>query len=167
MAEKTRVPGPMEEAEIIRMMDAYGSALLGLCRGLLRDEHLAQDVVQDTFVKAWKAGALRMETEKAWLLRVAVNACRDVQRSRWRKIFMQSKPLEAVHLPAPKDEDGDVLAQVQQLPKREREVVMMFYWNNMSAPEIADVLSVNRATVYRRLERGQKRLKIKLEGAVE
>lgn len=80
---------------------------------------------------------------------------------------MQSKPLEAVHLPAPKDEDGDVLAQVQQLPKREREVIMMFYWNNMSAPEIADVLSVNRATVYRRLERGQKRLKIKLEGAVE
>ena len=71
------------EQEMLRLMDAYGPSLVGMCTLLLKDAHLAQDVVQETFIRAWRQGKLRQETEKAWLTRVAVNLCRDEYRSRW------------------------------------------------------------------------------------
>ncbi len=92
---------PTEEQEMRRLMDAYGSTLLGACFLLLRDYHQAQDVVQETFLKAWRKGFLRPETERAWLLHVAVNACRDVQRSRWFRWVDRRIPVEEMNIPVP------------------------------------------------------------------
>ena len=151
--------------ELLRLMQTYGAQVVGLCTLLLKDAHLAQDVAQETFLRAWQQGNLRQETEKAWLTRVAVNLCRDEQRSRWfRHVDRRITPEE---LPIPADapeEDSGLLDSVHRLPAREREVIVMHYWNDMSPEEIARLLNINRATVFRRLERGRKRLKIELEG---
>ena len=154
--------------ELLQMMQQYGAHVVGLCTLLLKDAHLAQDVAQETFIRAWKQGNLRQETEKAWLTRVAVNLCRDEQRSRWfrhvdRRITPEELPLQA---DAP-DTDSDLLDSVHRLPAREREVIVMHYWNDMSPEEIASALHIDRATVFRRLSRGRKRLKIELEGGSE
>ena len=154
-----------ENHELLQMMQQYGAHVVGLCTLLLKDAHLAQDVAQETFIRAWKQGNLRQETEKAWLTRVAVNLCRDEQRSRWfrhvdRRITPEELPLQA---DAP-DTDSDLLDSVHRLPAREREVIVMHYWNDMSPEDIAKLLNVDRATVFRRLARGRKRLKIELEG---
>ena len=151
--------------ELLLMMQQYGAHVVGLCTLLLKDAHLAQDVAQETFIRAWKQGNLRQETEKAWLTRVAVNLCRDEQRSRWfrhvdRRITPEELPLQA---DAP-DTDSDLLDSVHRLPAREREVIVMHYWNDMSPENIAKLLNVDRATVFRRLARGRKRLKLELEG---
>ena len=154
--------------ELLLMMQQYGAHVVGLCTLLLKDAHLAQDVAQETFIRAWKQGNLRQETEKAWLTRVAVNLCRDEQRSRWfrhvdRRITPEELPLQAdAH-----DTDSDLLDSVHRLPAREREVIVMHYWNDMSPEEIASALHIDRATVFRRLSRGRKRLKIELEGGSE
>ena len=150
---------------LLLMMQQYGAHVVGLCTLLLKDAHLAQDVAQETFIRAWKQGNLRQETEKAWLTRVAVNLCRDEQRSRWfrhedRRITPEDLPLQA---DAP-DTDSDLLDSVHRLPAREREVIVMHYWNDMSPEDIAKLLNIDRATVFRRLARGRKRLKIELEG---
>lgn len=151
--------------ELLLMMQQYGAHVVGLCTLLLKDAHLAQDVAQETFIRAWKQGNLRQETEKAWLTRVAVNLCRDEQRSRWfrhvdRRITPEELPLQAdAH-----DTDSDLLDSVHRLPAREREVIVMHYWNDMSPEDIAKLLNIDRATVFRRLARGRKRLKIELEG---
>ena len=63
--------------------------------------------------------------------------------------------------------ETDVLDVVQRLPAREREVIVMHYWNDLSPEEIAQVLGVSRATVFRRLQRGRNRLKIELEGGAQ
>ena len=150
---------------LLLMMQQYGAHVVGLCTLLLKDAHLAQDVAQETFIRAWKQGNLRQETEKAWLTRVAVNLCRDEQRSRWfrhvdRRITPEELPLQAdAH-----DTDSDLLDSVHRLPAREREVIVMQYWNDMSPENIAKLLNVDGATVFRRLARGRKRLKIELEG---
>ena len=153
------------EQEMLRLMDAYGPSLVGMCTLLLKDAHLAQDVVQETFIRAWRQGKLRQETEKAWLTRVAVNLCRDEYRSRWfRHVDRRITPEE---LPIPADapaEDSGLLDRVSLLPMKEREVIVMHYWNDMSPEEIAKLLNVDRATVFRRLARGRKRLKLELEG---
>ena len=153
------------EQEMLRLMDAYGPSLVGMCTLLLKDAHLAQDVVQETFIRAWRQGKLRQETEKAWLTRVAVNLCRDEYRSRWfRHVDRRITPED---LPIPADapaEDSGLLDRVSLLPMKEREVIVMHYWNDMSPEDIAKLLNIDRATVFRRLARGRKRLKIELEG---
>ena len=156
------------EQEMRRLMDAYGPSLVGMCTLLLKDAHLAQDVTQETFIRAWRKGRLRRETEKAWLTRGAVNLCRDEYRSRWfRHVDRRITPEE---LPIPADapaEEGGLLDRVSLLPRKEREVIVMHYWNDMSPEEIARTLNIDRATVFRRLQRGRKRLKIELEGGSE
>ena len=156
------------EQEMLRLMDAYGPSLVGMCTLLLKDAHLAQDVVQETFIRAWRQGKLRQETEKAWLTRVAVNLCRDEYRSRWfRHVDRRITPED---LPIPADapaEDSGLLDRVSLLPMKEREVIVMHYWNDMSPEDIAKLLNIDRATVFRRLARGRKRLKIELEGGAQ
>ncbi len=150
---------------LLRLMQDYGAHVVGLCTLLLGDAHLAQDVAQETFIRAWKQGNLRQDTEKAWLTRVAVNLCRDEQRSRWfrhvdRRITPEDLPTQA---DAP-EQDSDLLDRVHRLPAREREVIVMHYWNDMAPEDIAKLLNIDRATVFRRLARGRKRLKLELEG---
>ena len=156
------------EQEMLRLMDAYGPSLVGMCTLLLKDAHLAQDVTQETFIRAWRKGKLREETEKAWLTRVAVNLCRDEYRSRWfRHVDRRITPEE---LPIPADasaEDSGLRDRVSLLPMKEREAIVMHYWNDMSPEEIASALNIDRATVFRRLARGRKRLRIELEGGSE
>lgn len=154
--------------ELKRLMDAYGGMLTGTCYVILRDYHLAQDVVQETFIKAWRTDEVRQETERAWLMRVAVNGCRDVLRSRWRRWLDRRITPEELSLPEEAPfEAGELLREVMALPKGEREVVVMHYWNELRPEEIGDVLGISRATVYRRLESARRRLRIMMEGEAE
>ena len=154
-----------DEQEMLRLMAEYGAHLVGLCTLLLRDAHLAQDVTQETFLRAWRKGRLLRETERAWLSRVAVNLCRDEMRSRWFRHVDRRLTPEDLPIPADAPQvDTDLLDRVHRLPAREREVIVMHYWNDMPPEEIAAALHIDRATVFRRLARGRKRLKIELEG---
>ena len=59
MQKETLVPGSISEEELIRLVDTYSGVLLGLCRLTLGDTAMAQDIVQETFLKAWKKGGFR------------------------------------------------------------------------------------------------------------
>ena len=77
---------PLDREEWLeKAMAQWEVPLLRTCYLLLRDAALAEDAVQDTFVKAWKAwDHYRGEaSEKTWLMRIAVNCCRDIRRGRW------------------------------------------------------------------------------------
>ena len=156
----------MDKAQQLnRLMMAYGGLLRGLCTGMLGDRDLAQDVVQETFLRAWRQGSLRPETEKAWLVRVAVNLCRDQLRSRWLCSVIRDETL-LMQLPAPESTEGSgILEMVRSLPPRLREVILLHYYQNMDAPEMAQALGMTVSAVYRRLRQARARLKILLEGA--
>ena len=77
MRREALVPGSMSEDELIRLMDAYSGILIGVCRLILNDDALAQDMAQETFFRAWKHAGFQKENEKAWLIRVAVNLCHE------------------------------------------------------------------------------------------
>lgn len=162
MRRNALVPGNADEQDFIRMVNAYSHLLTGLCTIILRDVHLAQDVVQETFLRAWRHGALREDTAKAWLVRVAVNLCHDQRRSRWMRHVDRRVTPEEMDIPV-LPEENDVLLQVKQLPLEEREVIVMHYWGNLSAAEMAEALHISRAAVYRRLDKAKKRLRIELE----
>lgn len=164
---KAQGPGLDREAEITRMMETYGGMLAGLCTALLGDADLAQDMTQETFLRAFRHWSrYDGRSEKAWLTRIAVNLCRDQWRSRWfrhmdRRITPEMLPEPA----APQEEQsGWVLEAVGELPPRFREVVLLKYFQDMDTEEITRALNINRATVYRRLDKAHRLLKDMLKG---
>lgn len=144
-------------SDIDRMMQQYGSQLLRLCTMLLRDASLAQDAVQDAFLRAyrrydtWRGAA----AEKTWLTAIAVNVCRDYQRSAWFRHVMRDKDVSDLpEKPAEFDfPDNTVITEVMQLPVKYREVVLLRYYQDMKQKDIADALHLSDRAVRLRLQK--------------
>ena len=168
--ETIKATDDLREAELIRLMETYGDMLAGLCTALTRDADLAQDVVQETFLRAYKGlSGYRggRAQERAWLTRIAVNLCRDLSRSKWfrwvdRRVSLDSLPEPSI--PAA-EQDWQLYDAVQSLPDKLREVVVLRYHQSMDTEDIARVLGTTRTTIYRRLDRAYGILKTKLEEA--
>ena len=141
--------------------------LLRTCYLLVKDPDLAEDAVQDTFVKAWQAyDRFRGEaSEKSWLMRIAVNTCRDLRRGKWfphvdRKVRMEDLPEPAAPF---QWEDDTVTRAILALPDGLRRVITLRYYQGFSAQEVADILKLSRRTVHYRLEKAERLLKKSLE----
>ena len=147
-----------------RLANAYADAILRLSYTYLKNTYDAQDVCQTVFVKLLteprefdSAGH-----ERAYVLRMAANACKDLLKSPWRQ---RIRPLEdGLQVPAPEAEEGSVLSAVNTLPPHYRAVIYLFYYEGYQAAEIGKILGVPTATVHTRLARGRARLKDILGG---
>ena len=141
--------------------------LLRTCYLLLRDTALAEDAVQETFVKAWRFydGYRKEASEKTWLMRIAVNTCRDLQRTKWfihidRRVNMDDLPESAVPFELP---DDTVTNAILSLPTALRQVITLRYFQSLTVQEVAEVLHVSRRTVHYRLDEAERYLKSSLE----
>lgn len=166
-----QVPGRDSETEITRMMECHGAMLARLCTALLGDPDLAQDVVQETFMKAYRMLIRHgkcIRDEHAWLAKVAVNLCRDQWRSNWFRHVDRRVSLDMLPEPtAPVDEqDIRIFEAVQMLPGKLREVVLLRYYQDMGVAELSQTLGVSRATAYRRLEQALSSLQDIIEGEI-
>ena len=156
------------DALIARLVQEYQVPLRRMCCIWLKDAALAEDAVQETFVKAWRAAlSFRGEcSEKTWLMRIAVHVCWDMRRSWWFRHVDRSVRLE--HLPEPtvpfEERDDTLVRAVCALPAQQREAVLLYYYQDMTLTEIAQVLEVAPSTVKRRLDSAHKALQRKLEG---
>ena len=144
------------------LVKRYGAQLVGLCSRLLRDHDLAQDAVQEPLLKAYlKRGSFRGEnekSEKAWLMQIAVNVCRDQMRTSWFHLSDSESALDALNQAAVEASEEAVLLciLIGSLPRKYSEVIWMYYYQDMAVCEIATVLERSTAVVYRRLrEAGQ------------
>lgn len=160
------VPGNVQQLE--RLMTQYGDAVLRMCYMLLRDRELARDATQESFLKAYRAlDTLRSGgTEKAWLIRIAVNTCKDMQRSRWARLV--DRRITPDDLPDAGQEDDrpdqTPLVAVMNLPEQYRQIVVLHYYQGMTLEEIARMLTLPAATVRSRMLRAKKKLRQALEG---
>ena len=150
-----------------RMMEQWEESLLRTCFAYLNDLALAEDAVQETFLKAWKGydsfrGAAQ---EKTWLMRIAINTCRDVRRSAYiRHIDRKTSLDELPEGSCPFEMKDDTLIRaVMGLPLRLREPVLLCWYQELTAEETAQALRVSRSTVYSRLEKAKKLLRRELE----
>ena len=124
----------------------------------------ADDVVQDTFLKyhLCKNDFSSPEHIKAWLLRVAINKAKDVTRRIWRR---KTVPLDEVGemAAAETDEGAWLLGQVMKLPEKYRIVLHLFYYEDYSVSEIAEILKLSESNVKTRLSRARAMLKTSLK----
>jgi len=162
--------GPGNVQQIERMMRTYGTPLLRMCYVYLRNASLAEDATQDAFLKAYQnLDGFRNErqlSEKAWLMQIAVNTCRDYRRRAWFRYAEQSLSLEDIgYLPMESDMSAQWLAgEIEALPIKLKEIILLHYYQSLSYDEIAALLGISRSTVYARLERARGRLRKELEG---
>ena len=146
------------------LVETYADAILRLSYTYLKSTHDAQDVCQTVFVKLLTEPREfeSPEHERAYILRMAANACKDMLKSPWRK---RTCGLDTVlEVPAPEAADGSVLAAVNQLPPHYRAVIYLYYYEVYQASEIGGILGIPTATVHTRLARGRAKLKEILGG---
>jgi len=146
-----------QREQLEQLMDEYGTQLLRMCAVYLRDQHLAQDAVQDTFIKAYRhLPTFRGECSvKSWLMGIAINTCRDYLRTAWFRHMDRRMDTDALpEIPAPDVfKDHTVLAEVNRLPKRYREVILLRYYQGMKVKETADALQLSTSAVKQRIKR--------------
>ena len=155
------------ERETNEAIERYGDTVRRLCMLHLKNEADTQDIFQTVFLKylLYTADFESREHEKAWFIRVTINACRDVLKSVFRR---RTVSLEEVRdLPAPEGEGGEVLRAVLSLPRKYREVVYLHYYEGYTAPEIGDILGRNVNTVYTDLTRAREKLRTMLGGEAD
>ena len=151
-----------------RLVNQFQASLLRTCYMYLRDQEQAEDAVQETFFKAYRnLGAFRGESaEKTWLMKIAVNTCHDMRKTGWfrhmdRRVTPEMLPEASV--PFQEFEEG-LIVEVMNLPLKLREVVLLYYYQNMDTNEIAETLGIARSSVSGRLQRARKKLRDVLEG---
>jgi RNA polymerase sigma-70 factor, ECF subfamily len=172
-------------AALERLMQQYGTKVLHLAYYYLKDRHLAEDVAQEVFIKAYKHwDSFRGDSSAyTWLYKITVNLCRDKARSAWWRRLVPSEDPRAgdasgTELAAPEespeeaavkgDQRDAMMQQVMKLPDAYREVVVLFYYQDLSTVEIANVTGQNENTVKTRLFRARAMLKeMLLKGGVE
>ncbi len=137
-----------------RLMAQYGHSLIRMCALHLKDEHLAEDAVQETFLKAWrKYDTFRgQSSERTWLMRIAINVCRDMLRTGWMRHTDRKTDIALLPECAQADQypDSTVLTEVMALPRKQREVVLLLYYQGMSLQETAEALSIGISCVKQR-----------------
>ena len=133
---------------------------------ILRDAHEAEDAVQDTFLRALRAwpgfrGDCAVET---WLVRIAINVCKRQLRSPWRLLRAPQESLDSLRMEGPEPPDDTLVRAIQALPPKYREVIILYYYQEWKAWEIAQRLHVPVSTVTVRLSRARGLLKERLKG---
>ena len=154
-----------------RMMKEYGDAILRMCFLYLKDYQLAEDAVQETFIKAMKSydAFEHRSSEKTWLIRIAINCCKNIMRSRWFQIAgndlsgerekAHDDPIEAFL------EKDSVSRAVMKLNANDRQIIVLYYYQDLSVREIAEAIGKTENAVLQRLKRARDRLKTVLEEA--
>lgn len=183
------VPGIDRDAALARLMTAHGDGVLRVCYLYLKDFSHAQDATQTAFLKAWEALAhpsaatLRLfgstaapaspeydkektRQEKAWMMRIAVNTCKNILKSREFRLYAKATPLDQLPEPGycPDTPDDTVLQAVLSLPDRYREVIVLHFYQLMPLTDVAAALRLPQATVRTRLHRAKKLLQPQLKG---
>ena len=167
--EAVKDPDSKRDQTIERLIIQYQTPLLRLCYVQLHDRALAEDAVQETFLKAFRGfSQFRGDSsEKTWLTKIAVNTCRDFQRGGWFRHTDRSVTPEMLPVAAdtrPDAEDYDLSLAVMKLPRKLREVILLYYYQDLGTEEIAEILGIVQSSVSSRLKRGREKLRGLLEG---
>lgn len=147
------------ENQLREWISRYSDDVLRTCFVLLSDRTLAEDAMQDTFMKAWKAMSQFEGREnaspKTWLMRIAVNTCKDYLRSGWFRRRKQTCALEEIP-PAltPVSQDSrELFLDVLRLPEKYKSAILLYYYQELTTEEVAKALGISRPTLNRRLQK--------------
>lgn len=153
-----------------KLIDLYGDELLRLCYLYLHDLQLAEDAVQEAYIRIFR-GYEKFQgksKEKTWITRIAINVCKSYLRSSWKqKVFygdIETVQDEKQIAQEMEIKDDTVIRAIYQLKPKYKEVILLFYYQEFKVAEIAQILDISASAVTVRLTRAREQLKDRLEG---
>ncbi len=153
------------EQETLRAIERYSDTVRRLCMVRLKNDADTEDIFQTVFLK-YVLSSVSFEDdehEKAWFIRVTINACKDLLKNFFRSRTTSLE--EIMERPAALPPDySDLWNAVFSLPQKYRDVVYLHYFEGYTAPQVSRILGRNVNTVYTLLNRSRQALKEKLGG---
>lgn len=160
---------------LTQKIEAYSASLYRIAFLQLKNAEDAEDVVQEVFCQYIRTDINfeSEEHEKAWLIKVTLNFCKKLWRSAWyrhKAPMPETEPYgwntgekrlenEYIH----KEENAELMRAVWELPDKYREVIHLFYYEELSVKEIAVICGSQESTVTSQLTRGRNILKKRLK----
>ena len=153
----------MNDSQFEALYEKYANDVLRVSYFYLGDRQQAEDVTQDVFVRLLTSNPdLEEGREKAWLLKVALNRCRDLWRAAWvKRVVLGSPAMDLAPAPDQIDdrmEKQELMNAIHRLPADFRDVILLHYYQDYGIAEMAGILKVPEGTVSSRLSRGRKKL---------
>ncbi|QAA33838.1 RNA polymerase sigma factor [Clostridium manihotivorum] len=144
------------------VVETHGNTVYKICKLYLKSEADVEDVFQQVFLTLIekKPSFKDSEHEKAWLIKVASNKCKDFLKNYWNKNTIS---IENVDSPIEENSSNEVITAVAALDNNYKLVIFMYYYQGYSTSEISEILKVKEATIRTRLKRAREKLKEKLE----
>ena len=143
--------------DIEKIVETYGNMLFRICLVTLRNKADAEDAVQDTLLKYLRKAPSFKDTEheKAWLIKVAVNQCRDICRARKKRSEYERESQKASY---ENRENGQIIHALMTLPDKFKIVLFLHYVEEYKIAEIAKMIGKSASAVKMRLQKGRKLL---------
>lgn len=155
----------MDIQEYKRLALEYTDTVYRVALNGCKNKYDAEDVVQETFIKLLKCKKKFESDEhvRNWLIRVAINECNSLWNTSWRKkvTLTNEKCDEPVFQ---MDEHSELYELVMQLSPKNRQVIYLYYFEDFSVKEVAEILNISETAVQTRLQRGRQKIKEKLGG---
>ena len=155
------------EEELRTAIHRYADMIRKICFIHMKQESDVDDVFQSVFLKYAKQSSFHDdEHEKAWFIRVTMNACKDLLKSFFRShtVSLDNVMEQSAELPP---DYRDVWEAVFSLPQKYRDVVYLHYFEDYTAPQISRILGKNVNTIYTLLTRSKQMLREKLGGGYD
>ncbi len=154
------------EMKLEKLIEEHGDSIFRMCYLYLKDYHLAEDAVQETFIKAMKNydSFKGQSNERTWLIRIAINTCKNMMRMRWFIGTSGEEQEESIG-----DFTGEIVEKatvskaIMRLPEKDREVIILYYYQELKVREIAGLIGKSENVVLQRLRRARGKLKLILK----
>lgn len=165
MEQKFETKAVMNETKMEQLIHDYGNNLLRLCTLYLKDRYLAEDALQEVYIRVWKKYSLfeGQSQEKTWMTRIAINVCKNYMRSPWHIKTEIQEISELIGKEVNEyqqiDNKIDLMEGILKLKEKYRVMILLYYYQELSVKEIAFVLNRKESTVLTHLKRAREQLK--------
>ena len=151
-----------------RIVNSYADMLLRICMHYTNNISDAEDAVQATFLKLVEKNIIfdSLDHEKAWLIRVCINLCKDSMKSSWKKKVFSVHETEFKDQPYEITDNSPLLSYIRTLPPKQRTAIYLYYYEDMPVNRIATAMGANKNTVLSWLRRGRNTLEKMLKEEV-
>lgn len=148
---------------ITNALNAHSDMVRRICFLYLKNYSDVDDVFQEVFLSLLKNRDKleNAEHEKAWIIKVTINKCKDLLKSYW---YRNVGSLDDIDLPFETKEQHELMQVVLSIPPKYKEVIYLYYYQDYSVPEIANMLKKNENTIYSQLNRARNLIKEKIGG---
>lgn len=157
----------MDEQATQQLIEDYGDSVLRMCYLYVKDYQIAEDIAQETFLQVFRKynNFEHKAAIKTWMMRIAINKCKNYMRLRWFKLRMIN---ELQEIEEQSHEESIliremIVGEISRLKPKYKEVILLYYYQELSISEIAEVLEENESAIKVRLKRAREQLKPRLQ----